>query len=85
MTPVSGDTYRFSDHPAYLAQFRASLDKVAALDCDLLLAPHPSSSGMRDKLLAGDLGAAPRCKEYADSLRGKLDERIAREAADARK
>jgi metallo-beta-lactamase class B len=85
MTPVSGDTYRFSDHPAYLAQFRASLDKVGALDCDILLAPHPSSAGMRDKLLAGDLAASPRCKEYADGLRGKLDERVAKEAADARK
>ena len=84
LTPVSGDTYRFGDHPAYLAQFRGSLDKVAALDCDILLAPHPSAAGMRDKLLTGDLARAPRCKEYAGGLRQKLDERIAKEAAGAK-
>lgn len=84
MTPVSGDTYRFSDHPAYLAQFRASLDRVAALGCDILLAPHPSAGGMRDKLLAGDLSGTPRCREYSAGLRQKLDERIAKEAAGAK-
>ena len=84
LTPVSGDSYRFSDHPAYLAQFRASLDKVGALQCDILLAPHPSASGMRDKLLAGDLAGPPRCKDYAEGLRGKLDERIVKEAAGAK-
>jgi metallo-beta-lactamase class B len=84
MTPVSGDTYRFSDHPAYLAQFRASLDKVAGLECDILLAPHPSASGMRDKLLAGSLAGPPLCKDYAAGLREKLDERVAKEAAGAK-
>lgn len=84
LTPVSSDDYHFSDHPEYVAQFRASLDKVAALDCDILLAPHPSSAGMRDKLLAGDLAGPPLCKEYADGLRKQLDERLAKEAAGAK-
>jgi metallo-beta-lactamase class B len=84
LTPVSGDNYRFSDHPAYLATFRASLDKVAALDCDILLAPHPSAAGMRDRLVKGDLTGAPNCKDYADGLRKQLDERLAKEAAGAK-
>jgi len=46
LTPVSRDNYRFSDHPAYLASYRASLTKVAALNCDILLTPHPSASQM---------------------------------------
>ena len=46
LTPVSRDNYRFSDHPAYLAAYRASIAKVAALDCDILLTPHPSASNM---------------------------------------
>ena len=46
LTPVSRDDYRFSDHPAYLAAFRASIAKVAALDCEILLTPHPSASDM---------------------------------------
>lgn len=85
LTAVSGDHYRFSDHPAYLAQFRASLDKVAALDCDILLSPHPSAARMRDKLAKGDLAGPPRCKAYADGLRKMLDERITKEAGEAGK
>ena len=80
LTPVSSDSYRFSDHPAYLAAFRASIAKIAALDCDILLTPHPSASGMRDKLLKADLAGTPRCKEYADGLGRQLDERLAEEA-----
>ena len=41
LSPVSADDYRFSDHPQYLAAFRASLDRIAALDCDIVLTPHP--------------------------------------------
>jgi metallo-beta-lactamase class B len=84
LTAVSGDHYRFSDHPAYLAKFRASLDKVAALDCDVLLNSHPSAGGMRDKLVKGDLAGPPLCKDYAENLRKRLDERLAKEAADTK-
>lgn len=80
LTPVSSEGYRFSDHPRYLAAFRASLDRVAALRCDILLSPHPSASGMRDRLLKGTLAGPPSCKEYAARLRKQLDERIAKEA-----
>ena len=82
LTPVSRDDYRFSDHPAYLAQYRASIAKVAALDCDILLTPHPSASKMIDRLA----GRAPlenrdACKDYVADLTKQLDERLAKEAA----
>jgi len=79
LSPVSSDSYRFSDHPAYLAAYRESLARVAALDCDILLTPHPSASGMRDRLIAGNLAGAPSCREYADSIGRRLDERLAQE------
>jgi metallo-beta-lactamase class B len=79
LTPVSSDDYRFSDHAEYVAAFRKSLDKVAVLDCDILLSPHPSASGMRDKLLAGDLTGGMNCREYAEGLRERLETRLARE------
>jgi metallo-beta-lactamase class B len=79
LSPVSSDSYRFSDHPAYLAAYREGLARVAALDCDILLTPHPSASGMRDKLVAGSLAAAPSCRDYADSVGKRLDERLAKE------
>ena len=79
LSPVSSDAYRFSDHPAYLAAYRAGLARLAALDCDILLTPHPSASGMRDKLVAGNLAGAPSCREYADGIAKRLDERLAKE------
>jgi metallo-beta-lactamase class B len=80
LTPVSSDGYRFSDHPGYLAAFRASLAKIASLDCDILLSPHPSASGMRDRLLKGTLVDPQGCRAYAAKLSKQLEERLAKEA-----
>jgi len=80
LSPVSSKGYRFSDHPAYLAAYRASLARIAALKCDILLSPHPSASRMRDRLLKGDLTDPEGCKAYARRLGKQLDERLAKEA-----
>lgn len=80
LSPVSGDAYRFSDHPDYLATYRASLDRFAGLDCTLLLTPHPSASGMRDRIIAGDLSDSAACRNYAAGIGKRLDERLAKEA-----
>ena len=79
LTPVSSDGYRFGDHPETVAAFRASLARVGALGCSILLTPHPSASGMRDRLLEGDLTDTNACRDYAESLAKRLDERLAKE------
>jgi metallo-beta-lactamase class B len=79
LSAVSSDSYKFSDHPSYLAAFRASIAQVAALPCDILLTPHPSASAMRERLLKGDLSAAPSCGDYARGLDARLDERLQEE------
>ena len=82
LSPVSRDNYRFSDHPAYLAAYRASLDKVAKLECDILLTPHPSASGMIDRMAGrAPIEDANGCRTYAAEIEKRLDERIAKEAA----
>jgi metallo-beta-lactamase class B len=81
MTPVSNDSYRFSDHPEYVAAFRAGIARVVALDCDILLTPHPSASDMRDKLLGDGLASGTNCRDYAASITRRLDARLAEEAA----
>jgi metallo-beta-lactamase class B len=80
LSPVSSDGYRFSDHPAYLQAYRQSLRQLARFKCDILLSPHPSASGMRDKLMKGDLAASPGCRAYAEQIGKRLDERLAKEA-----
>ena len=81
LTPVSGKDYRFSDHPEYLAAYRASIARVAALSCDILLTPHPSASDMV-KRLGGQvpLENDNACRDYAAGLTKQLDERLAKEA-----
>jgi metallo-beta-lactamase class B len=82
LSPVSSDSYRFSDHPAYLQAYRASIAKIAASPCDIILTPHPSASDMPKRLALGKpLLDENGCKAYADSLTAKLDERLAKESA----
>jgi len=82
LTPVSGDHYRFSDHPAYVQAFRASIAKIAGTECDILITPHPSASAMPDRFA----GRAPlenrdACRDFAAARTKALDERLAKEAA----
>ncbi|MEO7365072.1 MAG: subclass B3 metallo-beta-lactamase [Sphingomicrobium sp.] len=81
LTAVSRADFRFADHPAQLAAFRASLGKVAGLDCDILLTPHPSASNMLARLGGRAPLENPRaCRDYAAKLTSQLDERLAKEA-----
>jgi metallo-beta-lactamase class B len=82
LSPVSADSYRFSDHPAVVANFRKSIAKVAALDCDILLTPHPSASAMPERLgLQRPMEDPGACRDYATGLTKRLDDRLAKEAA----
>ena len=82
LSPVSNDTYRFSNHPALLTTFRASIAKIAASPCEILLTPHPSASDMRTRLAAGKPLLDPdACRNYAAQLTRNLDARLAKEAA----
>ena len=83
LSAVSRDNYRFSDHPQYLAAFRASIAKVAALECDILVTPHPSASGMIKRMAARSFEQENGCRDYAAALAKALDQRLAKEAGAA--
>jgi metallo-beta-lactamase class B len=81
LSPISREDYRFSDHPGYIAAYRASLKKLGTLECDILLTPHPSQSNMLNRLA----GLAPlvnenACRDYAAEKGKALDERLASES-----
>lgn len=81
LTPVSAPNYRFRDHAAYLAAYRASIAKIAASQCEILLTPNPSASEMPHRLALGrPLFDPDGCKNYAASLTRQLDDRLANEA-----
>jgi len=83
VTAAANKTFRFSEHPEYVATFHHSLDVIAGLDCDILLTPHPSVSQLYERL-AGEapLSDAQACRHYAQTGRDNLAARLAREAAD---
>ena len=82
LSSVSRDDYRFSDHPAYLAAYRASIAKIAASRCEILLTPHPSASAMKERMVGEQPLFDPAgCRKYAASLTKRLDERLAKEGA----
>lgn len=82
VSAVSSDAYRFSDHPDYVAMFRRGMNAIAAIDCDLLITPHPGASTLYERL-AGDapLTREGACRAYAESGRDNMAERLAREAS----
>jgi metallo-beta-lactamase class B len=82
LNPISSDGYRFTDHPALVTGFRAGIARVAAARCDIVLAPHPAAAAMRDRLLGSrPLIDAGGCRTYAATATGRLDKRLASEAA----
>ena len=89
LSAFSSDQYRFGDeqaHPGYVAAFRQALDRVAALDCDILVTPHPSASHLWSRVGPGanePLANTHACRDYAQSARERLDKRLAEEAASA--
>lgn len=80
LSPVSSDSYRFGDHPAYLAAYRDSIARVGALDCDTVLSPHPGASDMHARAKAGFPADPAGCRRYAETLAARLDTRLAEEA-----
>ena len=81
LSPVSDDDYLFSDHPELIAEYRAGLERLAALDCEILLTPHPSASNMLDRLSGAEPWVdAGGCKAYAAAIGKRLDARLAKEA-----
>ncbi|MGX5731135.1 subclass B3 metallo-beta-lactamase [Pseudoxanthomonas beigongshangi] len=89
LSAFSDDQYRFGDeqaHPGYVAAFRQALDRVAALECDILVTPHPSASRLWSRTGPGasePLANTAACRDFAQSARERLDKRLAEEAAPA--
>lgn len=82
VTAAAAPGYRFSDHPAHVERFRASLRKIAELPCDILITPHPAVSGLYARLTGEAPLVNPRaCADYAAGAEVKLEERLASEVA----
>lgn len=78
--------YRLVDNPRapdIVADFRRGFDTIRALDCDVLITPHPEASDLFARAESKTLVDASACKRYADRAEAKLDAQIAEETAGA--
>ncbi|HEY0064875.1 MAG TPA: subclass B3 metallo-beta-lactamase [Telluria sp.] len=81
LTAVSADSYRYSDAPAAVAALRASIAKVSALKCDVVVSTHPGFTDTMEKQQARKGALNPfidpeGCRKYADGAAKRLDERL---------
>ncbi|HUG71800.1 MAG TPA: subclass B3 metallo-beta-lactamase [Steroidobacteraceae bacterium] len=83
LTAVSAGKYRFKDHPATLAAFESSFQKLENAPCQLLLTPHPDAATLAKLVEAKgnadvlkDEGA---CKRFVQQRREALQTRLAGE------
>lgn len=93
LTSVSKDGYRFTEVPGAVDTFRATLRKVSALPCDVVISTHPSATSMDDRLAArvkatlapgapGDpLVDSGACRALAERSMKMLDDRVQAETA----
>lgn len=87
LTPVSTDGFHYSGdatHPDLSASFRKTIDRVAGLKCDILIAAHPSFSGLFEKAAARTAGTNPfidpeGCRKLAASASRNFEARLQRE------
>ena len=78
ISAVSADDYRFSDHPALIAVFRSTFDRIAALGCDFADAAS-GGSGVFERLSGAEPSpppaSAPLCQDRARAPRRPAGER----------
>lgn len=88
LTAISADGFRFTGgggRPDITAIFRATIDRIEQLPCDIIVSTHPGSTGLSQKLLLRDSGQTDAfvdpdsCRTYAATARTNLERRIARE------
>jgi metallo-beta-lactamase class B len=77
LNPVSTDEYRFTDHPQIVNALRATIDRLAALPCDVAMAAHP------DQLPEAPNATTTLCAAYANTGRENLRKRLEKERRDA--
>lgn len=90
LNPVSSDGFHFTGKggtPDISRTFEASVAKVGALKCDIVLSSHPDASGTLVKAAArtparNPFIAADGCKLYAAAAGKRLAERFAKERSE---
>jgi len=87
LTPVSTDGFHFTggaNYPDRSADFRKTIDRIAGLKCDIVIAAHPGFSDAFNKAAAKTAQSNPfidpdGCRKLAAGARKSLEARLQRE------
>ena len=83
LSAVSDSTFKYGGddrYPDALEDFRRTLARIASLECDILITPHPEASDLWSRIDSSALVDATACKRYADQATAKLESRLRDEA-----
>lgn len=88
LTPVSSEGFHFSGRagtPDLSRSFQATIARVAALKCDVMVSTHPGFSQVMEKLAARTAATNPfidpdGCRKYAEAASKRFADRLAAEA-----
>jgi metallo-beta-lactamase class B len=89
---LSAPGYKLIDNPKYpdiVTDYERSMAVVAALPCDIALAPHPGMVDFWERVARRDQGDAgalvdpTRCRAYARAARDEFAEKLAKQRRDA--
>jgi len=83
-SPISADGFFFTrskEYPTALADFEHGFDVLEHISCDILITPHPSVSGLWERVESGTLTDSGACKRFAAGAREALAKRVAVERA----
>ncbi len=91
LNPYASGTFNYTGKgktPDISALFEASIAKVAALQCDIIISVHPGVTGLLDKAAARTTERNPfvdanGCRQYASDAAALLAKRLARERSEA--
>ncbi len=88
LNAVSADDFRYSGdarYPAAAKDLSASIEKIAAMPCDVIVSAHPEGSDLFEKIARREAGTADAlidpngCRRYAEAAKKRLAERLERE------
>lgn len=79
LTALPLGTYRLADHPERVAMFRSTFAQVEAMECGILLTPHPSASEMFARMSGKQPLDDPKaCKTLVAGARDRLEKAMAK-------
>lgn len=74
LTALEAGNYKFRKHPAAVATFRKTLERVGGMDCGVMINPHPGVGSLFERLAGTDsFAAAEDCSRVAQQAGKRLD------------